>query len=265
MRVFLALCIALIFSLSIYTVSADDPPPQIPTPLPREYNQDAINALMEIVEMRYGIGFAAPEEWMATGASEIMWFTDDLHGLLEALDIAAYYLWFYGEASEDQSPAEFFRQHFDRANIVIDRSMNIPGGFTGNTLPMYENEKVVSYVIQLHPVSMGSGYFVPIHELGHVVDGLLNDQPQHDFVDALGGTWADQSWIPGKGYDGNENLFPRATAGASEDFADTFANMLMGRLSPEFIPVRYNFMREHLPGWLENIRALPENTRNTRQ
>jgi hypothetical protein len=96
------------------------------------------------------------------------------------------------------------------------------------------------------------GPFVLIHELGHVVDGLLDDLPHSQFVDELGGQFSEFSWLPGEGYAGNEAMFPRAVGGPNEDFADTFSNMLLGRLS--VVPVRYDFMQEHLPEWLAAIR-----------
>jgi hypothetical protein len=205
--------------------------------------------MLTLIEARYGIGFAFPEEWIAGTANEIQWFTDDLHGILTALDTAAAYLYLYGNPPEDTTPIEFFRQHFDRAKIKLDRASQIQGGFTGNTLPIIENGEVFYYLIQIHPAEM-TRQFVLIHELGHVLDGLLEDQPHTDFVAELGGEWTPTAWIPGEGYIGNEELFPRAVAGPNEDFADTFANMLLGRLSETVVPVRYEFMREYLPQWL---------------
>src|SRR5688500_13223794 len=67
----------------------------LPTPLPRTYSQTAINELKVVIKETFGIGFASEEEWIAGSASEVMWFTDGLHHILEALNIAAYYLYFY--------------------------------------------------------------------------------------------------------------------------------------------------------------------------
>jgi hypothetical protein len=248
MRKILTLLLLVLTFIHNLPVFADDPPP-IPTPLPRVYSQQGINDVLALIEARYGIGFAFPEEWLAGTASEVQWFTDDLHGILAALDTAAAYLYLYGDAPPNSTPGEFFRQQFDRAKIKLDRASQIEGGFTGNTLPVIEDGEPLYYLIQIHPAEM-TRQLVLIHELGHVLDGLLKDQPHNDFVAELGGEWAATAWIPGEGYIGNEELFPRAVAGPNEDFADTFANMLLGRLSESVVPVRYEFMREYLPLWL---------------
>lgn len=225
----------------------------IPTPLPREHRQAEIDKVMALIEETYGIGFAYPSEWIASNANEVIWFTDGLHEIYQALNIASYYLYLYGDAPEGTTPIEFFRQHFDHAHIIIDRATTIEGGFWGNTLPMYENSEVIGYTIQLTYQGM-SGSFVLIHELGHVLDNLLLETPQKQFVEALGGEWSTESWIPGEGYLGNELFFPRALGGPNEDFADTFANMLLGYLTEDNIPVRYNFMLKNLPLWLTDLR-----------
>ncbi|MCL4880197.1 MAG: hypothetical protein KJ064_26300 [Anaerolineae bacterium] len=234
----------------------DENAPALPTPLPRVYTQEEINNLMDLIQENYGIGFAYPAEWIASDANEVIWFTDGLHEILHALDTAAYYLYIYGSATDEVTPAEFFRQHFDRARIILDRATYIDGGFWGNTLPMYENSQVVGYMIQLTFQGMG-GPFVIVHELGHVLDSLLSDVPHTQFVEELGGEWTTQNWIPGAGYSGNERFFPRGLGGPNEDFADTFANMLLGYLSEENIPVRFDFMQSYLPTWLESIREMP--------
>jgi len=235
------------------------PTPSIPTPLPRVYSQAEIHHLRTLIEERYGIGFSYPTEWNAANASEVMWFTDGLHQILEALDIATYYLYIYGEPDEDVTPIEYFRQHFDRAHIEIDRTRAITGNFAGNTLPRYANSQVIGYTIQLTGLGMDNPYTL-VHELGHVLDGLLEDAPHLAFVAELGGEWTTDRWIPGEGYTGNEAMFPRAVGGPNEDFADTFGQMLVGNLSPEVVAVRYDFMREYLPIWLTAIQALPETT-----
>ncbi len=227
--------------------------PLIPTPLPRVYKQEEIHKLMTLIEETYGIGFAYPAEWIASDANEIIWLTDGLHEIFNALNIASYYLYLYGDAPEDITPPTFFRQHYDSAHLVLDRATRIEGGFWGNTLPLYENSQVVGYMIQLTFQGM-DGPFVLIHELGHVLDGLLLDDPHTQFVEELGGEWTTQNWIPGEGYSGNELLFPRALGGPNEDFADTFAAMLLGYLTEENVAVRYEFMHEHLPKWLAAIR-----------
>src|SRR5687768_3596725 len=86
-----------------------DPTHAIATPLPRTYSQTAINELKVVIKDTYGIGFASEEEWQAASASEIMWFTDGLHNILEALNITAYYLHLYGEPPEQVDPVTFFR------------------------------------------------------------------------------------------------------------------------------------------------------------
>ncbi|MFP4321863.1 MAG: hypothetical protein ACLFTK_05360 [Anaerolineales bacterium] len=251
--------------LIVGPVLAQAPPPApddyLVPPRERDYSQAGIDALMNTITEQYGIGFAFPVEWIANDAREVMWFTDGLHHVLGALYLAAYYLHAYDGAPEDISPAEHFRQHFDRANILLDRVLGIENGFDGNTMPVVEDSQIVSYNIQLAPGGL-SGQYVMIHELAHVLDALLNDTPQADFVTVLGGEMTPIAWRPGAGYVGNEILFPRAVAGANEDFADTFAAMLMGRLSPENVAVRYDFMRAYLPIWLAAIRGLPEDIRD---
>lgn len=249
--------IILLLVMFVIPVWADDPttPASIPTPQPRTYSQAEIDALWEQIETTYGITYAVEAEWNATNANEVIWYTDDLHTILEALQVASFYMWRFADAPEDVTPAEFFRQIFDRAGLQIDRVLGIEGGFVGNTLPVYENSEVDFYVIQLAPGAM-SNYFVFVHELGHVIDGLLADTPQLAFIEALGGEWATDFWIPGEGYMGNEAMFPRAVAGPNEDFADTFANFLLGRL--ESVPVRDHFMRQNFPLWMEAILAQDE-------
>lgn len=233
-------------------------PPIVPTPVPREYKQTEINAMMSLIQETYGIGFAYPAEWIANDANEVIWLTDSLHEIYQALNIASAYLVFYGDVPEDIAPSEFFRQHFDQANILIDRATTIDGGFWGNTLPMYENSQVIGYTIQLTYQGM-SGPFVLIHELGHVLDNLLLEAPHLAFAETLGGEWTTENWIPGEGYSGNEGFFPRGLGGPNEDFADTFANMLLGYLTIDNIPVRFEFMQENLPVWLAALRELADN------
>jgi hypothetical protein len=243
--------VRLLLALSVAFLILPSAAAQKPTDEPRVYSQAEINRLQTEISETYGIGFVAGE-WIASTASEVMWFTDAMYNIQEALDTVSYYLHLYGEAPDDVTPVAFFRQHFDAADLVIDRVTRIDGGFWGNTLPIYEDGEVVQYVIQLAPQGMSSP-FVVVHELGHVLDGLLDDQPQQDFIAELGGEWTPDAWIPGEGYLGNEGLFPRGVAGPNEDFADTFAGMMMGYLSPELVPVRYEFMREYLPEWLEDL------------
>lgn len=246
--------LTLTFRPAAYAITRTPIPTQgIPTPLPRVYSQTEINNMLVLIEERYGVGFSYPTEWQAVNASEIMWFTDGLHQILEALDIASFYLYLYGDPPEDVTPLEFFRLHFDQANLEIDRSVALVDNFAGNTLPRYGNGEVIGYTIQLTGVGM-SNPFTLIHELGHVVDGLLADRPHEDFVTALGGEWASDRWLPGQGYRGNEAMFPRATGGPNEDFADTFGQMLLGNLGA--VRVRYDFMLAVLPEWLAAIRAL---------
>jgi hypothetical protein len=234
--------------------SAEEPLP-IPTPIPRVHRQDSIAEMMTRIEETYGIGFAYPDEWIPGTPAEVIQYVDFMHDVLEALNIAAVYLHYYDNAPEDVSPSEYFRQHFDRANIQIDRVSQVEGGFIGNTLPIIEDGELLGFTMQLTYAGV-NGPFILIHELGHVVDALLSDVPQNQFVDALGGAFNDIAWIPGEGYTGNEELFPRAVAGPNEEFADTFSNMLLGRLT--VVPVRYDFMLEHFPDWLEAIRELPQ-------
>jgi hypothetical protein len=142
--------------------------------------------------------------------------------------------------------------------LQIDRTTRLPAGMGGNTAPQYADGKIVSYLIQLTPLGL-SQPFTFAHEMGHVVDSLLGDQPHIQHVAELGGTVGTLGWIPGKGYWGNELLFPRAVGGANEDFADTFGEMMMGRLSPlnSTMP-RWRFMVRHTDEWLAQIRELPE-------
>jgi hypothetical protein len=244
----LLLAVYMIFLSTLAPLYAETPPPE------RDYSQTAINELMTYIETTYAIAFAYPEEWIAGTAGEVIQFTDYLHNILEALEVAAFYLHHYGDPRPRQKPAAYFRALFAPANIRLDRASQIAGGFAGNTLPQRDGGRVQGYLIQLAPSGM-NGIFTLVHELGHVVDGLLEDQPQRDFVQALGGQWTSTAWIPGLGYQGNEAFFPRAVAGPNEDFADTFANMFTGRLSTEFAPERYLFMREYAPRWLVQILA----------
>lgn len=250
MRYLLSLFMGLSALMGVVSFRQQPDIPPSATPQERIYTQTEINRLLVEIEDIYGVGFALPAEWNATTAAEVMIFTDGLHEMLAAFDTTARYLYVWSEIDDpDITPLELFRTVFDPADLEIDRATFIPGNFVGNTLPRYENGVVIGYTLQLTPAGMNS--FIIAHELGHVVDGLLEDIPQLAFIAALGGEWGVDAWIPGEGYIGNEILFPRAVAGPNEDFADTFGQMMTGNL--EAVPVRYDFMREQIPLWVEML------------
>ena len=252
---FALLTISIIGTLpALHAQDESDEPLPVPTPMERVHRQDEIPQLMALIEERYGVAFAYPDEWIPGTPAEVIQFVDFMHDIHEALDIAAVYLHYYDDAPDDISPPEYFRLHFDQAHIQIDRVSQIEGRFVGNTLPIVEDGELLGFTIQLTYAGV-NGPFIFVHELGHVVDGLLGDLPQNQFVEALGGEFSEVAWIPGEGYIGNEAMFPRAVAGPNEDFADTFSNMLLGRL--DVVPVRFDFMQMYLPDWLEAIRELP--------
>lgn len=222
--------------------------------------QDRVYELMAEIENTYGIGFAYPSEWQATSANEVIQFNEYLTIILESLRRVSETFYQLGRAPDDPlriTPADYFRLHFDRAHIVIDRTVQLGGNFAGKTNPLYGNGVIIGYSIQLTGEGMRQP-FTLAHELGHVVDSLLTDLPHTQHVEVLGGEWGAVNWIPGKGYIGNEALFPRAVGGPNEDFADTFGQMMMGKLNPlKSTAPRWLFMVLYLRGWLDAIRKLP--------
>jgi|GEM_PF-5735875 len=229
---------------------------QTETPEPT-YTQDEIFRLMDEITETYGIGFVIREEWYGSSGGDIINFVDFLQNMLVAFEIMSDVLYESGNPPDDSTPQDYFRLIFDRANIEIDRTAAIQGGFYGNTLPQIENSLVVGYMVQFTPVGFNS-QFIIIHEFAHIIDGILDDAPQNAFIDELGGEWTEVAWIPGEDYNGNEEMFPRAVAGPNEDFADTFANMILGRLTEELTPARLEFMTDYIPQWLELLETLPE-------
>lgn len=222
--------------------------------------QDRVYELMAEIENTYGVGFAYPSEWQATSANEVIQFNDYLTIILESLARVSATFYQIGRVPDDPlriTPADYFRLHFDRAHIVIDRTTQLGGNFAGKTNPLYGDGVIIGYSIQLTGEGMRQP-FTLAHELGHVVDSVLTDLPHTQHVDFLGGEWGAVNWIPGKGYIGNEALFPRAVGGPNEDFADTFGQTMMGKLSPlKSTAPRWLFMVLHLLGWLDAIRKLP--------
>ncbi len=245
--------LALLIGVSVlsfpHSVAAQDNP-----------TQDRVYELMAEIENTYGVGFAYPAEWQATSANEVIQFNEYLTVILESLGRVSKTLYQFGRAPDDPlriTPADYFRLHFDRAHIVIDRTTQLSGNFAGKTNPLYGNGLIIGYSIQLTGEGMRQP-FTFAHELGHVVDSLLTDLPHTQHVEFLGGAWGAVNWIPGDGYIGNERMFPRAVGGPNEDFADTFGQMMMGKLNPlKSTAPRWAFMVIHLREWLDAIRKLP--------
>lgn len=216
-------------------------------------SQAAINTLLEELATHYGITAAFPAEWQAQNAGEVIQLYDYLTMITYSCELTAHTLWELNGSPAELTPQQHFRLHFDPANLQIDRTYNLGAGYAGNTAPRYEGGEIVGYMVQLTPLGV-SQPFTFAHELGHVIDALLNDYPHNQHVADLGGVVGSVGWIPGAGFEGNENLFPRANGGANEDFADTFGNMMVGNLSPDNTTApRYEFMVEHTHEWLTLI------------
>lgn len=224
--------------------------PPLQTVAQTTWTQADIDELRAEIEATYEIAFAFPEEWQAQSTDEIPLLMNYLLTIRESLAQTANTLWMLNGSPNDLSPSEHFCFYLSQAHIQIDRVINIGGGYGGNTMPIYENGRVVSYLIQLAPQGIGQPYTLA-HEIGHVIDGLLDDYPQNQHRAILGGAWTTNYWIPGAGYLGNENMFPRALSGPNEDFADTFGQMMIGNLSlwGSTTP-RWLFMVEQVPSWL---------------
>lgn len=219
------------------------------------YSQAEIDRLLAEISHDYGLHFAYPGEWQAANAGELMALVQALHLFKAHLQQAAAGLHAHAPLAA-ASPAGSFRRAFWRAGLHIDRAGTLPGGFDGNTVPHYADGAVLYYSLQFTLQGMSSPYVV-LHELGHVLDNLLQDQPQAHFHAWLGGSMGAAGWQPGLDYAGNEGLFLRARAGLNEDFADTFAQYLRGQLSPGITPARYQFMRRWLPWWLLHLGPIP--------
>ncbi len=216
-------------------------------------SQAGINTLLEALEIDYGITPSFPAEWQAQNAGEVIQLYDYLSMITYSCELTAQTLWELNGSPVDITPKQHFRLHFDPANLQIDRTYNLGAGYAGNTAPRYEGGEIVGYMIQLTPLGV-SQPFTFAHELGHVIDAELNDFPHNQHVADLGGVVGSLGWIPGAGFEGNENLFPRANGGANEDFADTFGNMMVGNLSPDNTTApRYEFMVQHTHEWLTLI------------
>lgn len=217
-------------------------------------SQAAINTLLANLETDYGITAAFPAEWQAQTAGEVIQLYDYLTMITLSCELTAQELWTLNNKPANFTPAEHFRLHFDAANLQIDRTGSLGAGFAGNTAPRHEGGEIVGYMIQLTPLGV-SQPFTFAHELGHVMDAMLNDIPHNQHVADLGGLVGSVGWIPGEGFIGNENLFPRANGGANEDFADTFGQMMVGNLSPDNSTApRYHFMVAHTAQWLTIMR-----------
>lgn len=241
--VLFAFVISSLFAFNISPSSAQERP-----------SQAGIDTLLVHLETEYGITPAFPAEWQAQTAAEVIQLYDYLSMISYASDLTAHQLWVLGGSPSDFTPSAYFRLHFDFAHLQIDRTYNLAAGYGGNTVPRYENGEIVGYMIQLTPLGV-SQPFTFAHELGHVIDAMLNDLPHIQHVKELGGLVGTLGWIPGAGFTGNENLFPRANGGANEDFADTFGQMMVGNLSPDDTTApRYHFMVEHTHEWLTLIR-----------
>lgn len=216
-------------------------------------SQAGIDRLLLDLERDFGVTAAFPAEWQAQNGGEVQQLYEGLHTVYSGFQQVAYRLWQLDGSPDHLTPAAHFRLHFDQANISLDRTFRL-GRFEGNTAPRYEGGQVVGYMIQLAPGGL-SRPFILAHEIGHVLDSLLGDQPQRDHVAELGGVAGTTGWIPGRGYQGNEILFPRAVAGPNEDFADTFGQMMMGRLSLlNSTAPRWLFMVRYTPRWLTDLR-----------
>ena len=217
-------------------------------------SQAAINTLLVQLEIDYGITPAFPAEWQAQTAGEVIQLYDYLTMITYSCELTAQQLWVLNGSPRDITPSDHFRLHFAAAHLQIDRTYNLGAGYGGNTAPRYENGEIIGYMIQLTPLGV-SQPFTFAHELGHVIDALLNDLPHNQHIEDLGGVVGSLGWIPGEGFIGNENLFPRANGGANEDFADTFGQMMVGNLSPDNTTApRYHFMINHTHEWLTLIR-----------
>lgn len=220
-------------------------------------SQAGIDQLLAALEADFGVTAAFPGEWQAASAGEVQQLYDGLHVIYAGFEAVAYRLWVLDGAPDNLSPSEHFHLLFDAAHLSIDRTFRL-GNYAGNTAPLYENGVIAGYMIQLGPAGM-SQPFTLAHEMGHVVDAMLGDQPHQDHIAFLGGTVGSTGWIPGRGFEGNALMFPRAQAGANEDFADTFGQMMMGNLSPlNSTAPRWAFMVTHTHLWLDAIRAQAE-------
>lgn len=238
----------MLYSPTLPSLAQDDRP-----------SQAGINALVIRLSDDFGVNPAFPGEWQASSASEVQQLYEGLTVIYQGFDIVANCLYQLDGSPQNLTPFAHFRLHFDNANITYDRTTRI-GDYAGNTAPQRENGEVVGYMIQFSPLGM-SQPFTLAHEMGHIVDALLNDVPHQEHVMALGGVVGTLGWIPGRGYQGNELLFPRAVGGANEDFADTFGQMMMGNLSLfDSTAPRWLFMTTRTHRWLDAIGALAQTT-----
>lgn len=220
-------------------------------------SQAGINERLEILNVDCGITPAFPGEWIAQTPGEVILLYEYLGTVHRACLTVAEQLWFLDGSPQEVTPLEHFRFHFDQAALQLDRSTRL-GKYWGNTAPQYSNGVVVGYMIQLaHEGFADESTFA--HEMGHVVDGMLGDDPQRQHLREVGGVASDIGWLPGDGYWGYELLFPRSAAGPNEDFAETFGQMMMGNLSPyNGTAPRWWFMVRHTSAWLHAIRELEE-------
>jgi hypothetical protein len=216
-------------------------------------SQAGINELLARLEVDYGITPAFPAEWQAQNAGEIIQLYNYLTVIYTACDQIAWQLWQLNNTPSDFTPSEHFRFYFDPAHLQIDRALSL-NGYAGNTAPRHENGQIAGYLIQLAPLGM-SQPFTFAHEIGHVVDSMLDGLPHEQHIAVVGGVEGTTGWIPGEGYVGNELKFPRAIAGPNEDFADTFGQMMVNGLnSTDSTALRYQFMLDHTHQWFTLIR-----------
>lgn len=226
---------------------------QVPVQGQDSPSQIGINERLAILAADCGVTPAYPAEWQAQTAGDVIRLYEYLGVIYTACQEVAYTIWRLDGSPEDYTPLAYFRLHFDQAGLQIDRTFNL-GSYEGNTAPRYANGEVIGYMIQLSPMGMAQP-FTFAHEIGHVVDALLLDKPHQQHMLELGGVVGSVGWIPGRGYESNELLFPRAVAGPNEDFADTFGQMMIGNLSPlNSTAPRWAFMMRHTREWLRLLR-----------
>jgi hypothetical protein len=236
-------------------------PPATTTPAlgqsesPQPYSEEAVYDLLLNIAENYGIEFAYPLEWQPTTVQEVILFSDYLAVINHAFQQCAAYLHYFSRAPQDVTPEQFFRQHFDRANIRIDR-VTEDLGIYGTRLLLSGDPEEPGYMLQVAPSAMTDPFPI-VRELGHILNDLLNNAPVEDFQARLGGSQQGDIWEPGMGYSGYETLFPGATVNVTEDYEDTFGRMLIGELSLDVANERYQFMLDYLSLWLADLRNLP--------
>lgn len=213
---------------------------------PQPASGDQVKALRSQISADWGVIFQPEELWQPTTTQDIILINNDLNAIQATFEAVAIYLHYFLRIQVEISPSDYFKQIF--TNIAFERvnTSNSPTGISSNAL---DNGL---FIIQYTPNSLANPFYLS-RELGNIIDLKLNGESSQNFRSVLGGNEGDNQWIPGEGYIGFETYFPYGSLSNMDDFKDTLGQMLLGKLSLDVSPIRYQFLLDSLPTWIQQI------------